>query len=90
MPNIKRKVDIVSVQINSLTNGEVPQFTQLLECIAVNEYYDNGKLFELSLLDSETPNVAMSFVETTQDSDLPPVKNKHRFSKISILPERMS
>ena len=76
MPNIKRKVDIVSVQINSLTGGEVPQFTQLLECIAVNEYYVNGRLFELSMLDSETPNVAMSFVETTQDSDLPPVKNK--------------
>ena len=30
MPNIKRKVDIVSVQVNSLTGGEVPQFTQLL------------------------------------------------------------
>ena len=77
MPNIKRKVDIVSVQINSLTGGEVPQFTQLLECIADNEYYVNGKLYELSILDSETPKVAMSFVETTQDSDLPPVKNKH-------------
>ena len=76
MPNIKRKVDIVSAQVNSLTGGEVPQFTQLLRCIEVDEYYVNGKLFELSMLDSEIQGVTMSFIETTQDSDLPPVKNK--------------
>lgn len=76
MPNIKRKVDIVSVQINSLSGGVTPTFNQLLSCIEANEYYVNGKLFELSMLDSEVQGVAMAFVETTQDSDLPPVKNK--------------
>ena len=76
MPNIKRKVDIVSVQINSLSAGVTPTFNQLLSCIEANEYYVNGKLFELSMLDSEVQGVAMAFIETTQDSDLPPVKNK--------------
>jgi len=76
MPNIKRKVDIVSVQINSLSGGVTPTFNQLLSCIEANEYYVNGKLFELSMLDSEVQGVAMGFIETTQDSDLPPVKNK--------------
>lgn len=76
MPNIKRKVDIVSVQINSLSSGVMPTFNQLLSCIEANEYYVNGKLFELSMLDSEVQGVAMAFIETTQDSDLPPVKNK--------------
>lgn len=76
MPNIKRKVDIVSVQINSLSAGVTPTFNQLLSCIEANEYYMNGKLFELSMLDSEVQGVAMAFIETTQDSDLPPVKNK--------------
>lgn len=76
MPNIKRKVDIVSVQINSFSGGVTPTFNQLLSCIEANEYYVNGKLFELSMLDSEVQGVAMAFIETTQDSDLPPVKNK--------------
>ncbi len=76
MPNIKRKVDIVSVQINCLSGGVTPTFNQLLSCIEANEYYVNGKLFELSMLDSEVQGVAMAFIETTQDSDLPPVKNK--------------
>lgn len=76
MPNIKRKVDIVSVQINSLSGGVTPTFNQLLSCIEANEYYVNCKLFELSMLDSEVQGVAMAFIETTQDSDLPPVKNK--------------
>ena len=76
MPNIKRKVDIVSVQINSLSGGVTPTFNQLLSCIEANEYYVNGKLFELSMLDSEVQGVVMAFIETTQDSDLPPVKNK--------------
>lgn len=77
MPNIKRKVDIVSVQINSLSGGEVPTIEQILSCIEAYEYYVNGKLYELSMLDSEVEGVAMAFIETTQDSDLPPVKNKH-------------
>ena len=76
MPNIKRKIDVVSVQINSLSGGVTPSFDQLLGCIEANEYYTNGKLFELSMLDSEVQGVAMAFIETTQDSDLPPVKNK--------------
>jgi hypothetical protein len=76
MPNIKRKVDIVSAHINSLSGGVTPTFNQLLSCIEANEYYVNGKLFELSMLDSEVQGVAMAFIETTQDSDLPPVKNK--------------
>ena len=76
MPTIKRKVDIVSVEINCFLDGEEPQFTQLLRFIEADEYYINGKLFELSILDSERQGVAMAFVETTQDSDLPPVKNK--------------
>lgn len=76
MPTIKRKVDIVSVEINCFSDGEKPQFTQLLRFIEADEYYINGKLFELSILDSERQGVAMAFVETTQDSDLPPVKNK--------------
>lgn len=75
MPTIKRKVDIVSVEVNCL-DGNAPQFTELLRCIETNEYYINGKLFELSILDSERQGIAMAFVETTQDSDLPPVKNK--------------
>ena len=77
MPNIKRKVDIVSVQINSLSGGEVPTIEQILSCIEAYEYYVNGKLYELSMLDSGVEGVAMAFIETTQDSDLPPVKNKH-------------
>lgn len=75
MPTIKRKVDIVSVEVNCL-DGNAPQFTELLRCMETNEYYINGKLFELSILDSERQGIAMAFVETTQDSDLPPVKNK--------------
>ena len=76
MPTIKRKVDIVSVEVNCLSDGVAPLFMELLRCIEANEYYINGKLFELSMLDSERQGVTMGFVETTQDSDLPPVKNK--------------
>jgi hypothetical protein len=45
MPTIKRKVDIVSVEVNCLSGGDSPQFTQLLTCIEADEYYINGKLF---------------------------------------------
>ena len=32
MPTIKRKVEIVSVEVNCLSDGDAPQFTQLLRC----------------------------------------------------------
>ncbi len=76
MPTRKRKVDIVSVEVKCLSDGDAPQFTQLLRCIEAEEYYVNSKLFEFSMLGFERESLSIALVETTQDSDLPPVKNK--------------
>ena len=76
MPNIKKKVDITSVEINCLTRGEAPQFTHILNSLENSEHNINNKSFELSIIDSERNGVTVAFIETTQDSDLPPVKNK--------------
>lgn len=87
MANKKKRVDIISVQIDSLVNGIVPpSFPELIELINSTEIYKDEKLHEFRLLNTNIPNCIIGLVETTQDKDIPPIKNKQtkEFSQVQI------
>lgn len=77
MANKKKRVDIVSVSVVPLTeNIEAPTFESLLQLVAQTDYRLKEKMFELYLRDTEKEDCILGFVETTQDKDIPPIKNK--------------
>lgn len=87
MANKKKRVDIVSVSVVSLTeNHQVPTFESILQLIDRTDYRLDEKIFELYLRDTQKAECILGFVETTQDKDIPPIKNKQTkvFSAVNI------
>lgn len=91
MVNKKKRVDVVSVQIESaLGAAEVPSFQDLIAALNGTEVSHEGKLYELKLLNTNVADCIVGIVETTQDKDIPPIKNKQTkvFSQVPIDTER--
>lgn len=87
MANKKKRVDIVSVSVVALTeDNEVPSFERLLQLVDGTDYRLTEKMFELYLRDTAKEDCLLGFVETTQDKDIPPIKNKQTkaFSAVNI------
>ena len=53
------------------------------------EHRYNVNIFELRLLNTSINNCVLGIIETTQDSDIPPIKNKttKEYSSVGINPE---
>lgn len=85
MANKYKKVDIVSSSV-SIFEGDAPDFQTLLNSIWGREFHLGGKLIEFSRLECDINHCIMGFVETTQDKDIPPIKNKETkvFSPVQI------
>lgn len=87
MANKKKRVDIVSVHIESLVDGvEAPSFTDLLSLLFGKVELYESKIYEFRSLATTLENCKIGLVETIQDKDIPPIKNKETkaFSKVQI------
>lgn len=92
MKTKKRFVDIVSPTLryaDGINEVLFVSFRDVLSFMNNKEYRYNEKIFELRLLDTELSDCVLGIIETTQDSDIPPIKNKTTkvYSSVGINPE---
>ncbi|MBP5422046.1 MAG: hypothetical protein J6Y78_06380 [Paludibacteraceae bacterium] len=90
MANKKRSVDVLSVNFR-YADGEARsvQFSDILRFMNNREYRLNEKIFNFTLLNCQIPDCMMAIIVTTQDSDIPPKRNKNTgtYSQVLINPE---
>ena len=87
MANKKKRVEIVSIHIDSLVEGcEPPSFAEVFALLNATEITQDGKLYEFRSLNTNITECIVGLVETTQDKDIPPIKNKQtkEFSQVQI------
>ena len=87
MANKKKRVEIVSIHIDSLVEGLVPpSFPDVFALLNATEISHDGKLYEFRSLNTNIVKSIVGLVETTQDKDIPPIKNKQtkEFSQVQI------
>lgn len=92
MKTKKRFVDIVSPTIRYADNVDAHKFVsfeQILTFLNGKEHRYNEKIFELRILETTLPHCTLGIIETTQDSDIPPIKNKKtkKYSTVNINPK---
>jgi hypothetical protein len=89
MANKKRYINVLSTKLtfaeNTVTNLT---FVDILRFMNGKEYRYSEKIFEFSLLNTTIDNCIVGIIETTQDKDIPPIKNKEtkQFSQVNINP----
>ncbi len=79
MARKRRGVDVLSVRITTLEDGQDVSFETILNYLSGRKYVsrDTGKLIEIQCRpDPEGGNIVKGVVITTQDSDIPPKRNK--------------
>lgn len=87
MANKKKRVDIVCIQIDNVLDGCVPpSFPDLFKLLDGAEISQDGKQYEFRSLETKIAQCIIGIVETTQDKDIPPIKNKQtkKFSPVQI------
>jgi hypothetical protein len=90
MANKKRYINVLSTKITfaeeSVSNNTT--FADILRFMNGKEYRYSDKIFEFSLMDSTIENCIVGIIETTQDKDIPPIKDKRtkQFSQVDINP----
>lgn len=87
MANKKKRVEIVSIHIDSLVEGCIPpSFPDVFDLLNAAEITQDGKLYEFRSLSTNITECIVGLVETTQDKDIPPIKNKQTkaFSQVQI------
>lgn len=87
MANKRKRVDIVSIHVESLTNGIIaPTFYEVINNLTNVEISQDDKLYEFRFLNTNLADCVVGLVETTQDKDIPPIKNKQtkEFSQVRI------
>ena len=92
MKNKKRFVDIVSPILryaDGVEESSFVTFVDVLQFMNRSEFRYNEKIFELRLLETTLSECVLGIIETTQDSDIPPIKNKDtkEYSSVRIDPE---
>lgn len=89
MANKKRNVDVLSVNFNYSENEtRTVVFSDILNCLNNQEFRIEDKIFNFNLLKCDIQNCMIAIVVTTQDSDIPPKRNKKtgEYTKVQINP----
>lgn len=90
MAKKKRYIDVISTKL-TFAEGSVANttFADILHFMNGKEYRYSEKIFEFSLLDTTIENCIVGIIETTQDKDIPPIKDKitKQFSQMDINPD---
>lgn len=88
MTKKRRSVDILTVKLSPMPGTPTEtSFEDVLRFIHGKNYYspENGKFVELSIMEDSTSNgIIKGLVITTQDSDIPPKRNKRTGEMSSI------
>ena len=82
----KRNIDVLSVKMTFREGEQNVPFRDVLNYMNGKEFRCNEKIFNLSLLDTNRENCILGLIETTQDSDIPPKRNKQTgvYSSVQI------
>ena len=82
----KRNIDVLSVKMTFREGEQNVSFRDVLNYMNGKEFRCNEKIFNLSLLDTNRENCILGLIETTQDSDSPPKRNKRTgvYSSVQI------
>ena len=82
----KRNIDVLSVKMTFREGEQNVSFRDVLNYMNGKEFRCNEKIFNLSLLDTNRENCILGLIETTQDSDIPPKRNKRTgvYSSVQI------
>jgi hypothetical protein len=89
MANKKRQVNVFSTKLTFAENTVANlTFADILRFMDGKEYRYSEKIFEFSLLNTTIENCIVGIIETTQDKDIPPIKDKRtkQFSQVDINP----
>lgn len=84
---VKRNVDVLSVKFTySKDESRTVQFTDVLRYMDNKKHRLGEKIFDFTLLNCAVPDCMMAIIVTTQDSDIPPKRNKNTgtYSQIQI------
>jgi hypothetical protein len=87
MATKNRNVDVLSVNFEyPEEETRVVTFSEILQFINGCEYKSEGKIFNVNILKCDIPDCVMTLIVTTQDSDIPPKRNKKtgQYSMVQI------
>lgn len=87
MANKRRNVDVLSVNFRySEQETQTVQFADILRFMNNREYRINEKIINFTLLNCNVTDCMMAIIVTTQDSDIPPKRNKNTgiYSRVQI------
>ncbi|MDR1973975.1 MAG: hypothetical protein LBQ31_04790 [Bacteroidales bacterium] len=90
MATKKRYIDVVSTKLNfAEASDSNPAFADILRFMNGKDYRYLEKIFEFSLIRTKMLNCIVGIVVTTQDKDIPPIRNKKtkQYSKVNINPK---
>lgn len=89
MATKKRQIDVVSTNLTFIEESTDQQsFADILGFMNNKDYRFHGKLFEFSILATNLPGCILGLIVTTQDKDIPPIRDKSTkiFSQVAINP----
>lgn len=76
MAKKRRNIDVLSTKLTLLQSEVELTFGDILNYMNGKEYRCNQKIFNLTILDTTKENCILGIIVTTQDSDIPPKRNK--------------
>ena len=82
----KRNIDVLSVKMTFREGEENVPFRDVLNYMNGKKFRLREKIFDLSLLSTNRENCILGLIVTTQDSDIPPKRNKRTgmYSSVQI------
>ena len=90
MAEKKRYIDVISARLTFEENATVtnPSFVDILRFIDGKEFRYSEKILECSLLNTTIQNCIVGVIVTTQDRNIPPIRNKRtkEYSQVNINP----
>jgi len=90
MANKKRYIDVLSTKLTFIEDNceSNPTFEDILRFMNGKEYRYSEKIFEFSLLQTNLQDCIVGIIITTQDKDIPPIRNKKtkKYSQVNINP----
>lgn len=76
MTKKRRNIDVLSTKLTLLQSEGELTFGDILNYMNGKEYRCNQKIFNLTILDTAKEDCILGIIVTTQDSDIPPKRNK--------------
>jgi len=91
MENKKRFIDVLSTKLTfneSNDSNNNATFADILRFMNGKDFRQSDKIFEFSLLQTSISNCMIGIIVTTQDSNIPPIRNKRtkEYSQVNINP----